>query len=147
MFYRNELITTFQWVKKLFMKTAGRLFWVGLGPALLLASAGPWMFELVFGQSWALAGSYARSLSLMMLLQFVAAPLSQTLNITERQDLQLIWDALRFVIVIGAFGTGNYLAWSDSVVVFLFSISMAFCYIILLLLSIRALDGKESTPA
>jgi multisubunit Na+/H+ antiporter MnhB subunit len=36
----------------------------------------------------------------MFLGQMVVTPLSQTLNILERQDLQLLWDVARVVVVV-----------------------------------------------
>lgn len=88
-------------IDTLFKKTASRLFLIGVLPITILAIGGPYLFPAIFGANWAEAGVYMRYLSLMFLVQFVVGPLSQTLNILERQDLQLYWDSARLLVVNG----------------------------------------------
>ncbi|MEQ4208143.1 lipopolysaccharide biosynthesis protein [Actinopolymorpha sp. B9G3] len=77
-----------------------RLFVVGVGPALLLAVAGPWAFGWVFGSTWEQSGVYARILAAAFLLQFVASPIGNVFNLAGRQGVALVWDACRLVLVI-----------------------------------------------
>lgn len=93
---------------RLFFKTAQRLLLVGGVPIAVLAAIGPWLFALVFGENWHEAGMYVQLLTAMFVAQFVVVPLSPTLNVLERQDLQLVWDAARLVLVVG----GLALAWA-----------------------------------
>ena len=87
-------------MRRLFLRTALKLFlYVGI-PLLLGGSIAPWIFGFVFGDQWRLSGWYIVVLLPMFLGQMVVTPLSQTLNILERQDLQLIWDATRIAVVV-----------------------------------------------
>ncbi len=65
--------------------------------ALLVGSivfvAAPWLFSIAFGPEWTQSGEYARALAFSLGLQLIAAPLSQTIVVFERQLLQLGWDA------------------------------------------------------
>jgi O-antigen/teichoic acid export membrane protein len=79
----------------------------------LLVLFGPNLFALVFSESWRTAGTYARTLAPMFLLQMVASPLSQTLNVLERQDLQLGWDTARLLIVLAVLMAARTYGWSD----------------------------------
>ncbi|HEY6739754.1 MAG TPA: lipopolysaccharide biosynthesis protein [Actinopolymorphaceae bacterium] len=77
-----------------------RLALVGAGPALLLGLVGPWAFELIFGARWERAGTYAQILAVAFFVQFVASPIGNVFNVTERQDVALCWDAVRLLLAI-----------------------------------------------
>jgi len=85
---------------RLFLRTASKLFlYVGV-PLLVVGVASPWVFGFIFGDKWRTSGWYIVALLPMFLGQMVVTPLSQTLNILERQDLQLLWDVARVVVVV-----------------------------------------------
>lgn len=88
-------------LRRLFLKSAAGLFLLGLIPASLLFFFGDTLFAFVFGEEWRQAGVFSQILSVAFLFRFAISPLTQTLNIIERQDLQLIWDACRLVAVVG----------------------------------------------
>lgn len=123
----------------LFSATARKLLLVGLGPALILVAAGPAVFGFVFGDAWTEAGTYARIMGVMLLAQFVVAPLSQTLNVLERQDWQLAWDASRLVLVLGALVWASETGRSPATAVAAFSAAMLLAYVALFFVSRRAI--------
>lgn len=102
-----EAIRSGKGFSPLFKRTAARLVLIGLPIAGLVAILGPAAFAFVFSSEWTEAGLFARILAPMFLVQFVASPLSQTLNVLERQDLQFIWDANRLLLVGAALIAGN----------------------------------------
>ncbi len=120
--------------RQLFLSVAGKLLAYGLVPIVLLAVGGPFFFGLVFGDSWLEAGRYVQLLALMFLVQFVVVPLSQTLNILEKQDWQLAWDAGRLILVSGGIGLVAGLGYSAWVAVLTYSLTMLVCYILLFFL-------------
>ena len=61
----------------------------------------PFLFRFAFGASWETAGSFAQILSISCALQFVSNPMSACLDLTERQDLHLIRECFRLVILGG----------------------------------------------
>lgn len=87
---------------QLVRSTGRRLLLVGLVPGAVLLIAAPGLFAFVFGENWRTAGTLAQLLVPSFLLQFAVVPISQTLNVLEKQDLQLIWDALRLVAVVAS---------------------------------------------
>jgi O-antigen/teichoic acid export membrane protein len=87
----------------LFFRTASRLALAGIVPVVLGLVAAPWAFSWIFGPSWREAGIYVRIMSASYLVNFVVWPLSQTLLILERQELQMYWDAGRLALVAGVF--------------------------------------------
>lgn len=115
----------------LFLKTALKLFLIGIIPIASLGIMGPFLFSLMFGDNWITAGKYIQILFLMYLVKFVVSPLDQTLSIIERQDLQLYWDAGRLVLVVGCLITAKYLGWSDVLAIYAYGGGMLLTYLIM----------------
>jgi len=84
----------------LFLRTVSRLFFFVGVPLVAGGLASPWVFGFVFGEPWRTSGWYVVALLPMFLGQIVVTPLSQTLNILERQDLQLVWDFSRVTVIL-----------------------------------------------
>jgi len=60
-----------------------------LFPSLILTFVGKDLFLVVFGAKWAEAGVYSQLLSLYVLFWFMAVPMGITLNVLEKQALEL----------------------------------------------------------
>jgi O-antigen/teichoic acid export membrane protein len=112
----------------LIRSTVRRLAVVALLPALALILAGPWMFALVFGAPWRVAGTYAQILALAFAFQMIAAPISQTLNVLGRPRLQFAWDVGRSFLVLG----GIWGAWRAGLpaiaAMWVYSVAMVLAY-------------------
>lgn len=126
-------------LRRFYLKTAGKLLLVGLLPIGLISLAGPWLFVTVFGESWREAGVYIQLLFFASISKFVVNPLAQTLIILERQDIQLVWDILRLLLVVAVFSVPKYFQWPDTYAIGLYSISTMLSYIVLFFLSLYAL--------
>ena len=87
-------------MRRLFLRVASRLLLFVGAPMLLLGLTAPWVFGFVFGEQWRLSGWYIVLLLPMFLGQIVVRPLSQSLNILERQDIQLYWDIARLLTIV-----------------------------------------------
>jgi O-antigen/teichoic acid export membrane protein len=132
-----------------FARTAGMLVVPGLIPSLLLGVAGPSLFSSLFGSEWEEAGEYARMLAVASVFPFIAGGLTQTLNILERQSLQLAWDALRMLITCGVM-YGVYLAQcSARCAILAYVLSLLITYVALLLLAYLAVlqHAQRNRPA
>ncbi len=125
----------------LFLQVVKKLLMVSVLPIALLGFAGPWLFALVFGSEWQVAGTYTQILSLMFLFDFVVFPISQTLNLLEKQDVQLGWDIARLVVVNGGLFLAGLYGLSHQLAVGIYGVSMAFMYTILGLLSLKAIQS------
>lgn len=111
-----------------------------------MALLGPYVLALVFSADWTEAGVYARILAPMILVQFVAAPLSQTLNVLERQDVQFVWDAFRLALVgvtlLGAVAIG----WQAPAAIGVVSGALGTSYLVLIVICWR-LTSVQSRKA
>jgi len=75
----------------LYIRTTKRLALIGIAPSLVLIVAGPWLFGLVFGTDWRVAGELAQLLAAKFYAGFIVSPLSSLLYIgqAQRYDLYL----------------------------------------------------------
>lgn len=123
----------------LFKTTTWRLLLFGILALGLVIVAGPQLFALVFGAAWTEAGRFAQFLAFITLGQLVVGPVSQTLVVLERQDVQLACDALRFALLLLVFLAAHQLAWPPLLTIAVLSAAMTICHLILFLLTRRLL--------
>ncbi|MHB9038601.1 MAG: lipopolysaccharide biosynthesis protein [Armatimonadota bacterium] len=126
-------------LRRLFVQMLKKLILLSVPVCLVIVLIGPWSFAKVFGNSWREAGVYAQLLCITAWVGFVSSPLMPTLNIFEKQTLQLVWDIGRTLLTCG----GPYLAHkmhaSPRVVVFVYGLAMMLGYACHLLLSYLAI--------
>lgn len=85
----------------LFGKTTRSLVLISAVPFVLGAIAAPWLFPVIFGEAWRTAGVFVAVLAPMYFLMFVTWPTGGTLDVLERQDLHLLRELGRLVLVGG----------------------------------------------
>lgn len=129
-------------LRRLFLRTSQKLLLVGVVPIAIIGAGGPWLFALLFGERWHEAGVYVQLLTLMFVIQFVVVPLSHTLNVLERQDLQLVWDAGRLVLVVSGIVLASVLGWPAGSAVLVYGVSMFLAYGGLFVLSLMTIDKR-----
>jgi len=125
-----------QKITPLILKSTFYLALVGLIPYGIIMLFGPWLFSFVFGQDWAIAGQYARWVSLWSFFNFINRPSVQTLPVISAQRFQLFFTTGKLIITSLGLLVGFYIFRSDMVAIALFSISGALSYIILILITI-----------
>nr|WP_303622765.1 lipopolysaccharide biosynthesis protein [Stutzerimonas xanthomarina] len=102
-------------VATMLLKATAALGLVGLVPFSLVAVFGPWLFALVFGEQWHVAGEYARWLALAEYVIFVSRPCVVAVPALSLQARFLLFEifstSLRVVSLFGgALLIGNALA-------------------------------------
>lgn len=122
-------------LKKLFIKQSKILMGIGSIPTITLFLLGQDGFEFIFGNKWGESGLYAQILAPMLLIQFVVVPLSQTLNIIEKQNFQLLWDIARFCCVAAIFLMIYQFQINPTLSIFLISSVMLILYSILFIIT------------
>jgi O-antigen/teichoic acid export membrane protein len=128
----------------LFAKTMRRLVVLGaifFLPAFLVAPA---FFELVFGPAYREAGELMRAATPFFYAQFVVAPLSQTLYVMERQEVQLAWDVLRLAAGLLVFAAAAWGDWGAERTMVSYGAAMALAYVALAVLSYSAVAGAKT---
>jgi O-antigen/teichoic acid export membrane protein len=111
-----------------FQKTLRRLIFIAVLPISMITIAGPYLFGIVFGETWREAGSFVRLLGFPFFLQFTIAPMAQTLIIIERQDTMLMWGVLRFVLIVGGISAARLFDLSETYAVIFYGIGVVISY-------------------
>ncbi len=110
----------------------GALAVLGLLPAALMAAFGPFLFELVFGAEWRIAGRYAQLLALWGFLWFVVASLRQLPVLLGAQrhhfQLELGLAAMTLLVFAVAGGLKCSLEWALGIKVL--AESLGFCLLL-----------------
>jgi O-antigen/teichoic acid export membrane protein len=78
-----------------------------LAMVAVLVVAGPWLFGVVFGTQWTMAGEYARILALPIALQLVVMPLTPLLPALGRIRAYGTWQVVYFAAV-AVLGLGTW---------------------------------------
>lgn len=125
-----------QKIMPMIVKATFYLALVGLIPYGLVVLFGPWLFEFVFGQDWAIAGEYARWVSLWSFFNFINRPSVQSLPVMSAQKFQLIFTVGRLILTSLGLIAGFYIFQSDMVAVALFGITGALSYIALIVVTV-----------
>lgn len=87
----------------LFRRVSLGLLLIGVIPTALLLFGGDYLFPLVFGRSWVLAGSLAAVAAPWFLAGFVVSPMSRLVLVVGGQNVKLIYDALSLLGVVAVF--------------------------------------------
>ena len=124
---------TFGNCKAAFHSTFKALVILGCGPALFIFAFAPDFCAWIFGEPWREAGDFARILAPLYFLNFVASPLSYVFFVAGKQKIELRWQIALFITTITLF----LMPLPLKQVLWYYTISYSFLYVIYLLLSYR----------
>lgn len=117
-----------------------RLFLVSIPPFLILLLFGPWLFDFVFGDVWADAGVFASLLSMFLLTQFISAPLMNVFNVFEKQNLFLLINIFRSILIAFIFGVSVLLNLGPFSLILFYSIGLSLLYLGISVLVFRIIN-------
>lgn len=89
--------------KAVYLKALKRLIAISVVPFAAFFFIAPYMFSFVFGKEWRISGEYAQILTPMFFLRFITSPLSSIFMIAQKQQLDLVWQILLFILVLSSF--------------------------------------------
>lgn len=79
-----------------------RLLALGTFLGVVLAVCGPHLVAMFFGEEWVEAGQMTQAMSLALVAQVLASPVSQTLIVMGRTITQLTFDAVRLICLVSS---------------------------------------------
>lgn len=133
-------------LRRLFWRYVRRLLLPALAFGAGAAAVGPYVFSFVFGARWFEAGVYARLLAASLTASFTVWPLTATLVILERQDLQLYWDVGRLILIGGALELSFALHAGPRGTVFALGLAMTVAYLVNLWMGHAAIGAAIRRP-
>jgi len=99
-------------------RTATMLLAISFPAFALITLSGPMLFSIVFGESWATAGAYARYLSPWLMISFISSPLSMFVLAKEKQKQASLLTVYETILRLGAVWLGMWMASPDWAVKF-----------------------------
>ncbi|MHB0774098.1 lipopolysaccharide biosynthesis protein [Halomonas sp. WWR20] len=130
---------------KLLIQATVALLALGVVPFGVVMLAGPWLFGLVFGDEWSMAGEYARWLSVWLFFGLVNRPAVSSLPVLKLQGVFLVYEMVSMVIRFGALSVGFYFMKDDIAAVALFALSGAILNVALIAFTILYSRRVDST--
>lgn len=105
-----------------------KLMYLGILPMAVIGGFGDLIFRIFLGEDWVVAGIYAQLLSPWLLVVFIASPISFLLNVTEKQQVNLLFNVLIIIarvavvviggiylkdslLTVGLFGAVSFIFW------------------------------------
>lgn len=124
---------------RMFIVTVRNLLVLGCVLMLPLALLAPWVFSLVFGEEWQEAGTFIQILAPLYIFRFIAAPFGGVLDVLERQDLLLLREIVRLLMVAVAIFIPYTLGQSAITLLISYSAAGTMSYALYLYISWRAI--------
>lgn len=121
----------------IFIKTFKLLAVLALPPFVAFWFVGEWAFSFIFGGAWAESGRYAVLMIPLFYMRFVVSPLSYTIYIAQRQNLDLVWQLTLLALTFACFTLPDTV---DSVLWF-YSMGYAIMYFIYFWMSFYCTKG------
>ena len=117
--------------KNAFIQSAKYLSFIAVPVFLVLFFFGEVLFAFVFGDSWKIAGSYAKILSFLVAVRLVAAPLSVTMSTFEKQKTSLMLTLLQLILMVCVFVVSNIFSFDMEAFLTLYTVIMTSFYLIM----------------
>ena len=126
--------------KSIYISTLKKLVLLGIVPFTVLGIFAPDLFAFVFGDKWRVAGEFAQIMTPMFYIKFVVSPLSYTFFIVNKQNLNFYGQIFLFLGILVSIISSIYYK-DEYILVFLFSLTYSFVYIIYLIFSFKFSKG------
>jgi O-antigen/teichoic acid export membrane protein len=120
-----------------YLHTLKILLYTGVPLLFLFVAFAPLVFEFIFGTPWRETGQYVQVLAFWIIVRYVAAPLSYTFVITNKQEWDIIWQIGLFLISALAFYFGKQWFKTALSTLSVFCLSTFFYYILNILLTYK----------
>jgi O-antigen/teichoic acid export membrane protein len=135
-FHRKEKVL------KDFYTISAVLFVLGIIGVLLIYFFGVPLFELFFGEKWALSGKISQLLVFSYAIKFMVSPLSSSLIAFRRLSLVAVWQTLYFLLILALFAV-NFELLNDFLILYIsIDAVMYLLYWILINYSIKQYENK-----
>lgn len=127
----------------IYLKTLQKLILLSIVPFMLLFVFSPFLFELIFGDTWKDAGKYTQILIPMFFTQFISSPLSLMYYIAEKQDKDLLFQIQFFIFTLIIFILSYTFNWNIYLTLSVMSGYYSIAYIINLFITYRFSENTQ----
>lgn len=86
--------------KRIFFATLKKLLLISVVPFLIFFAVAPFLFTLLLGEQWEIAGQFARIMTIPFFLGFTISPLSSVFYIVNKTQAYLVLQIILFALVV-----------------------------------------------
>lgn len=115
---------------------------MGVGALLVVVWFLPWLMKIVLGAEWYKAGYYAQILAPMMVLSFIANPLSGLFVVADKLRLFFLWQVLYVVASIVSIVGGHLLFGTIEATLIIYAAMMGSVYLTCILMTRHFAKGR-----
>ncbi len=128
-------------ISPLVESTFRKLIMISIPGALLLMVFSPFLFGLIFGENWRMAGEFTRILAPAMAIRFVASPLSTAFGVSNRQEVAARWQVSQLICTVSFLFAG--LQFDNPIaIIYALTINDMLLYVIFMVLIFRISGAK-----
>ena len=120
---------------------------MGFGALALLVWFLPWLMKIILGSEWYIAGQYAQILAPMMVLSFIANPLSGLFIVAEKLKHFFFWQVLYVIASIVPIWLGNAFFGTIEATLILYAVMMGAVYLTSILMTRHFAKGEVTVTA
>ena len=118
--------------KPIILKTTLSLAVIGILPFGIVLAFGPFLFPLVFGSEWKVAGDYARWMAILMYFKFINVPSVEAIPLLNLQKQFLKYEVVSVIIKVVGLIFGMITWKKDLIAIAIYSITGALLYVCLI---------------
>ena len=134
-----------------YRRILGYMALLAMAPLVVLSISGPWLFGLVFGEEWHLAGQLSQVMAPAYASILLSGPTHMVLTVMGHQKLQTAWEISRLALVIGLWAAVPYLGIPLETAVLAYSIILVMCNLGFVAIAFttlqRAVHAAAAAPA
>lgn len=116
--------------RDIYFRTLGATVIASLIPFILLYLTLPFIFEILLGSNWAVAGQYAQILIVASFFQFIFTPLDKGALVVRASKYILFFNLSRLFFIAGLFGWAGYTSMDIEYILWTFVFINSILYII-----------------
>lgn len=138
--FRNDAIDEIKTnghCKHLYISTFKKLLIMSVPIYTLIFIFAPFIFTFAFGEKWVQAGHFARILSVLLLVEFIATPLTSLFYVREKQKLLMSFQFINTIMGVAAIFLGSYFFGNAMYSLVLFSLGALIFNVVLLVYSYK----------
>lgn len=123
--------------RELYISTLKKLFFISFPVYLFIFVLSPFIFKIIFGSEWGMAGEFGRIISLYLFFEFIATPLNTLFYIREQQKKLMLIQISNLIMSITMIVLGAKLFGDPRVSLLFYTINSIFFNLLLLLKSYK----------
>jgi len=128
---------------KIYKRLLVRLTFISAIASVIVIGVLPWLFAVILGQQWKIAGHYSQILLPMMSINFIAMSLSGVFIVVRKMKISMYWQMYYTSITIVSLLIGFFVFKTMMATLLCFAIGRGTAYLLYIFLSYKYSKGSN----